>query len=166
MGLPELDRVASPWVLPRPATRYRRRIGLVLAAWWRASELDRQLGAGTSPRTSAILALRAQRLASRRSRRRLADGLARALRSARDTTPGFSAAVRPRTREVLAAGTVLAALDHRLRAPEPVAARGMAMLQGLLTDAASPLYQPGNLGALGSRLRAAAAALEPRDEWQ
>jgi hypothetical protein len=161
MGLPELYRVAPPWVLPRPATRYRRRVGLVVAAWWRASELDRQLGAGTS----AILAVRAETLTSQGSRRRLADGLARALRSARDTTPALSAAVRPRAREVLATRTVLAVLDHRLRAPEPVAARGMAMLQGLLTDAASQLYQPGNPGALGSRLRAAAAALEPRDEW-
>jgi hypothetical protein len=38
-----------------------------------------------------------------------------------------------------------------------------AMLLMLLTDGTSPLYRPDEPGALGSRLRAAAAALEPSD---
>jgi hypothetical protein len=62
---------------------------------------------------------------------------------------------------MLSARTVIAALDQRLRAPEPVSAHGMALLLVLLTDGASPLYRPSEPGALGSRLRAAAAALEP-----
>jgi hypothetical protein len=74
---------------------------------------------------------------------------------------GFSAAVGPNRRELLAARTVLGALERRLRAPEPVAARGVALLYTLLTDASSALYRPGEPGALGSELRAAAAALEP-----
>jgi hypothetical protein len=41
----------------------------------------------------------------------------------------------------------------------------MAMLRWVLTDAASPLYLPDEPGALGSRLRAAAAALEPSKRW-
>ena len=64
-------------------------------------------------------------------------------------------------REVIAARTVLATLDRRLRAAEPVSAQGIALLESLLTDGASPLYLPTEPGALGSRLRAAAAALEP-----
>ena len=87
------------------------------------------------------------------------------LRSATDTAPGFTAAVRPHRREVLAARTVIEALERRLRAPEPVSARGMAILGGLLTEGTSPLYRPDEPGALGSQLRAAAAALEPASRW-
>ncbi|MDQ6819598.1 MAG: hypothetical protein M3076_04530 [Actinomycetota bacterium] len=86
--------------------------------------------------------------------------MARALSSAEDITPG-TAATWPHRREVFAARIVLTALDRRLRAPEPVMARGVAMLQVLLTDGTSPLYQLGEPGAVGSYLRAAAAALEP-----
>ncbi|HET7048531.1 MAG TPA: hypothetical protein VFI54_09720 [Solirubrobacteraceae bacterium] len=95
----------------------------------------------------------------------MAGGLERVLRGARDNAPAFCAAVPPDRREVLAAGTVIDALERRLRGPEPVAARGMAMLRWVLTDAASPLYLPDEPGALGSRLRAAAAALEPTRRW-
>ncbi|MBV8948788.1 MAG: hypothetical protein JO286_04375 [Solirubrobacterales bacterium] len=56
---------------------------------------------------------------------------------------------------------MLATLDRRLRAPEPVSAHGVALLESLLTDGTSPLYRPTEPGALGSQLRAAAAALEP-----
>ncbi|MBV8998793.1 MAG: hypothetical protein JO304_07020 [Solirubrobacterales bacterium] len=52
-------------------------------------------------------------------------------------------------------------MDRRLRGAEPVTAQGVALLESLLTDGTSPLYVPTEPGALGSRLRAAAAALEP-----
>jgi len=107
--------------------------------------------------------LRAQRITSRRGRTRVADGLARASRDAGEARAGFSAAVPPDQREVLAAATVLAAIDRRLRAPDPVTAEGMAQLLVLLTDGHSALYHRSEPGALGSRLRAAAAALEPVD---
>ncbi len=90
----------------------------------------------------------------------MAEGLAGALAKSR-VQPTFTAAVRPNGREVLAARTVLATLDRRLRSSEPVAARGVAILLVLLCDCTSPLFAPGEPGALGSRLRAAAAALEP-----
>ena len=70
--------------------------------------------------------------------------------------------MRPDRREVLAAATVLTAIDDRLRGFEPVTGQGVALLQSLLTEPDSPLYLRGECGALGSRLRAAAAALEPR----
>ncbi len=134
---------------------------LALISGWHAGELDDQLAAGVSPGASALLTIRSERLISRRYRARVAAGLARVVRDAEATTRGFSAAVRPDRREVIAARTVLATLDRRLRAAEPVSPRGVAMLQSLLTDGASPLYRPTEVGALGSRLRAAAAALEP-----
>ena len=99
--------------------------------------------------------------AVRRTRMRLADGLGRAMRSVQDPTHGFTAAVRPNVEEMLAASSVMLAVERRLRSDEAVSPRGLAMVQALLTDGNSALYQPLEEGALGSQLRAAAAALEP-----
>ena len=147
---------------------YRRRwlgrgagIRLALLARWHAAELDRQLVAGARPHGGTLLAVRAERITGRRHRERMADGLARVVRDAQAASHGFSAAVHPDRGEVLAARTVIAALHRRLRAPEPVEPRGVILLRGLLTDGNGPLYRPSEPGALGSRLRAAAAALEP-----
>jgi hypothetical protein len=135
---------------------------LALVVRWQSAELDRRLAAGMSPWHSDELALRARRITRRRSRSGLASGLSRAVRTTQGAT-GFSAAVRPHAGEVLEARAALLAIARRLRAPEPVAARGVAMVQLLLTDANSPLYQPSRKGALGRRVRAAATALEPTD---
>ena len=136
-----------------------------VVAWWHAATLDRQLAAGVDPQASAVLARRARKLTTRRRRQHVASGLARALRSAQDHRPAFTAAVQPRAQELIAAQPVLACLGHRLRSAEPVTAQGMVMLGALLTDAASPLYQRTEPGTLASRLRAAAAALTPSDPW-
>jgi hypothetical protein len=163
MSVADLQRVRCPSRRGslRPGQRRWRRIRLALIVGWRAGELDRQLAAGASPGASALLAIRGQRLMSRGHRLRVAAGLARAVRDADATTRGSGAAVRPDRREVIAARTVLGTLDRRLRAPEPVTAHGVALLESLLTDGTSPLYRPAEPGALGSQLRAAAAALEP-----
>lgn len=138
-----------------------RGLRLAMIAAWRAPQLDRELAAGSPPHVGTLLAVRGQRITSRRGRARVADGLARAVRDA-GTSPRFGAAVPPDRREVLAARAVLAVLERRLRAPEPVTAQGVALLRELLIDGAGPLYRSTEPGALGSRLRAAAAALEPR----
>jgi hypothetical protein len=161
MSVADLERLSYPPLSLRPSGGRCRRVHLALIAAWRAAELDRQLAAGVSPGADALLETRSRRLISRRYRARMAAGLARVVRDAQATTRGFSAAVRPDRREVIAARTVLATLDRRLRAAEPVSPQGIAMLESLLTDGASPLYRPAEPGALGSRLRAAAAALEP-----
>lgn len=96
----------------------------------------------------------------------VANGLGRVLHSASDASARFTAAVAPDRGEVLAARAVIDALERRLRGPEPLPARGMAMLRELLTEPTSPLYRPEEPGALGSRLRAAAAALEPANRWE
>ena len=161
MSVADLERISYPSLSLRPARSVWRRLRLALIAGWRAGELDRQLAAGASPSADALLAIRARRLTGRRHRARVAAGLARTVRDAEATTRGFSAAVRPDRREVIAARTVLATLERRLHGPEQVSARGVALLESLLTDGTSPLYRPAEPGALGSRLRAAAAALEP-----
>ena len=161
MSVADFERIAYPPLSLRPRAGPWRRVRFALIAGWRAAELDRELAAGVSPRGSELLAIRSERLTGKRYRVRMAAGLARVVRDADATTRGFSAAVRPDRREVIAARTVIATLDRRLRAAEPVSAQGVALLESLLTDGTSPLYRPTEPGALGSRLRAAAAALEP-----
>jgi hypothetical protein len=138
-----------------------RRIRLSAVVRWGAAWLDRELASGVSPHVSEALAIRARRITGRRGRAYAARGLIRALFSAEDGAPGFSAAERAHHGEVLAARAVISALDRRLHAPEPVAPRGMAMLYVLLAKGTGSLYRPGEPGALGDQLRAAAAALQP-----
>jgi hypothetical protein len=123
--------------------------------------LDRELAAGVSPWASDALAARARRITAPRSRGSVAKGLARIQRTASAANAGFTAAVAPDRQEVLAAHAVIGALERRLRSSGPVTARGLAMLRELLTEPTSPMYRPEEPGALGSQLRAAAAALEP-----
>jgi hypothetical protein len=166
MAVSGLERVASPQVRIRLGAGWWRRFRLALIVGCRASQLDRELATGTTPQHSAVIGLRARRITAQRSRERVAAGLLRALGSAAENSPGFSAAVRPHRREVLDARIVLTAVAQRLLAPEAVTAHGVAMLQVLLTEGESPLYRPSEAGALGSRLRAAAAALEPADRCE
>jgi hypothetical protein len=156
MSVADLERISYPPFSLRQGGGRWRRLRLALIASCHAGELDQQLAAGANPRASALLAIRGQRLTGRRYRVRVAAGLARAVRDAEASPHGFSAAVRPDRREVIAT------LDRRLRASEPVSPQGVAMLGSLLTDGTSPLYRPAEPGTLGSHLRAAAAALEPR----
>jgi hypothetical protein len=150
----------SPWpARGRPAH-------LALTVWWRATELDRRLAAGENPWSSEALALRARKLTRARSRRHTADGLAGALRCARNAGPRFAAAVRPRNPEVLEASAAIASIERRLRGPGPVAARGVALVRMLLIDGNGPLYRPTDPDALSTRLRAAAAALQGPEAGQ
>jgi hypothetical protein len=161
MSVTDLKPLSYPQLSVRRGADRRLRVRLTLIARLRAGELDSQLAAGVSPAASALLATRAQRLTSRRFRKRVAAGLTRALCDAETGTGGFSAAIRPHRHEVLAARAVIATLERRLRDAEPVSVQGVALLEVLLTDGTSPLYRPTEPGALGSRLRAAAAALTP-----
>ncbi len=161
MSVADPERLSYLPLPRRSGGGWWRRAGLRLTARWRAGELDRHLAAGVSPGASALLAIRSRRLTGRRFRRRIAAGLVRAVRDAERSTPGFSAAVRPDRREVADTRALLCNLERRLRSDVPVSPQGVALLESLLTDGTSPLYRPTEPGALGSRLRAAAAALEP-----
>jgi hypothetical protein len=143
-----------------------RLVRLSLIVRWQAASLDRDLAAGVSLRCSDAHALRAVRIIGRRRRANLADGLAGVMRSASDSRARFTAAVPLDRGAVLAALPVIEALERRLRGPEPVAARGVAMLGELLTEPSSPLYRSNDPDSLGSRLRAATAALEPGIRWE
>jgi len=111
-----------------------------LMACVRAGSLDRELIDGCSPEECAYLAARALQLTSERSRRGLADGLDRLL-AGTDHRP-MAPVERAR---VTGAGAELRALRERLLAPDPLPARGVAMVNELLCDGAGPLYQaPGH----------------------
>jgi hypothetical protein len=163
MAVSPLDHASSSWAAPRSPSRSRRagRVRAALNASLHGWELDRQLAAGCDPESDAALAVRARRITSSRSRRRIADGLARVVGSVEPAPRAFTAAARPDGAEVIAARTVLMSLERRLRGEAQIAPAGAAMLGLLLIDCTGPLYQPTAVGELGSRLRAAAAALEP-----
>lgn len=152
---------AGSAIARRAPRRRRPRLFLALTVWRRGTELDRRLAAGEDPWASDALVLRARALTGRRSRRRVAEGMAGVLRSARNGHPVFTAAVRPRCPEVLEAADLIGSIERRLRGPGPVAARGVALIRLLLIDGNGPLYRPSDPGALGSQLRSAAAALRP-----
>ena len=135
-------------------TRGWRRARLAVVVRWHAARLDRELAAGVSPWSSGAHALRALRIIRRRSRTSLARGLTGAVRNASDAGPRFTAAVPPDRAAVVASRPLIEALTGRLRGPEPVAARGVAMLRELLTDPSS------------RHLRAATTALDPGTEWE
>jgi hypothetical protein len=134
---------------------------VALVARWHGAALDQRLADGESPTAGGALAARARRITSSRSRTQLAAGLAGVLRSTRARGPAWTAAARPNLPDVVEARAVIAALDRRLRSAEPVSAQGVAMVRALLVDGNGLLYRPGEPGALGSRLRAAAAAMDP-----
>jgi hypothetical protein len=157
------ERITQPPLSFRVPISPWHRLRLAFSVWWRAGELDRRLAAGAGADSSALLAMRAEKIIGPRGRLTVADGLSRALNRAQDGVPGFTAAIRPNGQEVLAAQVVISTLERRLRSDGEVRANGVAMLQLLLTEPASPLYLPAEPGALGSYLRAAAAALEPVD---
>lgn len=149
---------ASARVSQRQRAGWRRRIRWALRARWHADALDRALAAGAGPYAGALIAVRAQQLTTARNRRRLAGGLERVRLDADDGLSGFTAVVAPDRHEVDAAAPEITALERRLRDGERVDAAGVAMLQLLLTDGSSPLYDPVGAGSLARHLRTVAGA--------
>ena len=90
----------------------------------------------------------------------VAEILATASRPARP----LSAAVEPHRGEVAAAKRRLVQVRELLRSSAPVYARGVAMLEGLLRDAGSPLYLPVRRAELNHTLGLILAALEGREQ--
>jgi hypothetical protein len=109
-----------------------------------ASRLDRELARGARPEANAGLAARTVRLTSQRFRRDLAASLGQLL--AEIGYPPAGIARRPyvpicRAR-ISRSAPELAALASVLAQPDPVPARGVAMVCLLLSDGGGPLYRP------------------------
>ena len=150
-----------------PAGRQARfRLGHPLArlrAGLLCRSLDAALAQGADPCESPALAYRAARLTSDRSRERLATSVEYSGAAATRPAPSLSAAVQPCRYEVEAAGSLLPLVRELLRSTAPVYARGVAMLEILLTDGGSPLFAPASRGALSHELELIFAALQGRE---
>ena len=116
-----------------------------------APRLDRELAAGASPESSALLAARAMQLTSVKSRRALAASLQRILaaagRSPADVPSGTVAIHPPRVslclERISQSAGPLARLAGSLAVPGPVPVQGVAMASQLLADGTGPLYHEG-----------------------
>jgi hypothetical protein len=122
-------------------------------------KLDRLIAEGAKPAESPELARRAAKLTSKRFRRGLAAGLLGVLDAAEEPPAVFSSSIPLRRREILAARRLIHDLAGHLDADDPVAPRGVALVERLLTFGGSPLYAPHPDGALDADLRHARAAL-------
>jgi hypothetical protein len=144
-----------PDVFEPRRVRFRDRI----AARLRAHALDRQLADGVPPERGAALSLRARRLIEPGFAAVLAHGLTRIVREARtrELPRGRVAFRLSAVREV---ADELDELAVRLLGLRPVAVRGVAHVNLLLTDGTGPLYSSGAREDLVGAVRRARAALE------
>jgi hypothetical protein len=126
----------------------------------RRSSLDRRLAAGANPDECDDLRRRADQLQSGVHRRQLAAALLTLVEKAEGPAPPISASVLIDRRSILAARSDVIALALDLGATDlEASARGMALVQRLLSDGASPIYAPLGPAALTQALRDAHAAL-------
>jgi hypothetical protein len=126
----------------------------------RRRDLDQQLAAGSDPRCSPALELRAAQLCGMRARR----GIARRLRGMIDASHSGSRDHLTRGRmarsEIRAEADVLTDLAARLEAPRPVNPMGVALAYALVSDANSPLKVGSEPGTLHAVVGLATVALE------
>jgi hypothetical protein len=136
-----------------------------LAAKLFAPLLDRQLIAGAAPKPGSALAVHVTRLTSARERQRLATQLQSLLETAaawsalaRRTRPTplgshrspqanaacyralWSSAIPLNWSGIEAASGLISQIGMRLQGADPVSARGIARLRGVLSSSAGPLY--------------------------
>jgi hypothetical protein len=133
-----------------------------LEARWRRLALDRELAEGALPETCGSLILRAHDLIGLPARRALARDIRRLLREAGSGYPWTVTRVPMRRSAILAAADELELLAHRLVAPDPVAARGVAEVRLLLSDGGGPLYFRGASYELSAAVARARRDLEVR----
>jgi hypothetical protein len=124
------------------------------------SSLDKALIAGSDPTASRQLAARAATLTGLRNRTAIAEGLERLLAAAQGSPRGAMALQRGG--HVVANASLLVELSAVLRGSAPIYARGIAMVNQLLTDGTGPAYV-GDGVALANRLHEARAAIDGRD---
>jgi hypothetical protein len=142
------DRLARSRLAPGPLPRVLARV--------RSGPLDRMLIAGHDPASSRQLAARACTLTSRRHRAQTAEGLERILRATQESPSRRR--VLPRRSSVLANAPAIRGLADQLRAPSPLYARGLALVNELIADGTGPLFV-GDAEELTWRLLQARSAL-------
>jgi len=122
--------------------------------------LDRRLAAGASPEESGALGRRARRLRSDRKRRSVAAAVLRVIDEAdRPARPLTSVVPIQRDAVRTCRAFLIPVADDLKDTTLPVSAKGVALLEQLLTDGRSPLYAPVGERALEEAVRRAHAAL-------
>lgn len=144
--------------LPRSSAR-RLSPARRLLALGEGRKLDAKLAAGADPDQDPMLAHRAARLTTSRSRRALAAAV-RNLVARSERPQGLSAAAPLARANVLHERARLTQLADRLDGDRPVDARGVAATRLLLTDGTSPLYAGGDLRELAEAVETALNGLE------
>lgn len=125
---------------------YKRLLGRTLGPGWLArlaahihsQSLDRALIAGADPAGSPQLAARAAQLTTSRTRALIAEGLERLVVAAQGPQKRWRAVSRHG--HLLANAAELHELAALLRGGAPLYARGIAILNQLLTDGTGPAY--------------------------
>ena len=150
--LAQLDfRVPARVLRPGPVARVHARL--------RPAKLDRELASGADPSATAALAHRAARLTSPAGRAWAADCLDRMLGRAQEPPGAHRLQMAPARAAVLEHRAELLDLAERMRAPEPLYVRGLAMLSVLMSDGTGPLYAGAGGAQLGAELGAVRSAL-------
>ena len=122
--------------------------------------LDRRLASGARPDESPALRRRARKLTSDRKRRALARAVSRLVREADQPPRPLTAAVPIQRRAVRACGPLLLMVAEDLEDTAfRVHPKGVALVEQLLSDGASPVYAPLGEHALEEAVRRAHAAL-------
>ena len=142
-------------------TRSGRSLALRAKVALRRHALLSDLAAGAPAGLSPELALRASKLVNDRHRHQLANTLRRTIRDAHQPTMARANIAIIDRRAVIDAEAEIEALIERLESHRPVAARGMAIVELMITDAVeSPLYAYAKPGTLRQQVLAATIALE------
>lgn len=115
--------------------------------------LDAQLAAGEPTDTDRLRAVRAVMLVAPAKRRQLARGWQGVLRPGLSAPSVRQSVVEARRSEVLAALDEIHELIGELAAERPVAARGVAVANLLLTDGTGPLYNAASPGHVRDEIR-------------
>lgn len=127
----------------------------------RASSLDRRLANGSPPESSRLLAARAQVLVSAGTRRALAQSWDNILAHAQRAPAVRCPSVRLNRRGVIACERTIREMQNALLTPQPIPARGAAMMSRLLGNGMGPLYARRSPEDLASALRETMAQLDP-----
>ena len=149
------ERGDVPWNLVRIRVSDRVRAHLS------SGTLDAQLAAGEPTTTDRLRAVRAAMLVEPAKRRQLALGWQSVLRSGPSTPFARRSVVEVRRSQVLAALDEISELIAVLGVERPVAARGVAVANLLLTDGTGPLYNAASPRNVRDEIRDALHHLRP-----
>jgi hypothetical protein len=132
-------------------------LALRARTWWRADDLDRQLGEGADPSRCPELSLRAAQLTAARHRAALAGELESVVAAARSERSCIGDCVPLQRAQIVDGESDLLALAAALRSSARCRPHAAGIASFLLRDAASPLYDA-NAPATPAQLARAAIA--------